>query len=101
MPLPVQLAEAVRHQPALSTPVGVLELSTSQLFINMVQGPCTTETTLDLLEQWWTSRKSQHPGVTTIMIDLDNSPQVESRRKLFLQGLIELSDRHRIAIELV
>ena len=81
--------------------MGVLELSTSQLFINMVQGPCTTETTLDLLEQWWTSRKSQHPGVTTIMIDLDNSPQVESRRKLFLQGLIELSDRHSIAIELV
>jgi Rhodopirellula transposase DDE domain len=83
------------------TPCGLLEIECAQLFITFVQGPATADTTADQIEQWWTSRKHNYSNVKTIMIDLDNGPEVSSSRRQFMKRLIEFANRYEIIIELV
>jgi hypothetical protein len=84
-----------------ATPVGILEVESAQLFLNFVEGPCTSDTIVDHLDQWWTTRKSLYPQVRTIMIDLDNGPEISSRRRQFIKRMVEFCEAHAIEIELV
>ena len=84
-----------------TTPCGILEVNSAQLFIRFVQGTCTADTTADHLDAWWTSRKHLYPQVRRIMINLDNGTEVSSSRRQFMKRLIEFSDHQRIEIELV
>jgi hypothetical protein len=43
-----------------------------------------SDTIVDFLDDWWRERKVPYPQVRTIMIDLDNGPQVASRRRQFI-----------------
>ena len=83
------------------TPCGILEIQSSQLFIEFVSGPCTSDTLVDQLDKWWELRKKDHLNAKTIMIDLDNGPEVSSHRTQFISRLIEFSDKHNLMIELV
>lgn len=78
-----------------------MEIESAQLFITFVQGPATADTTADQIEQWWTSRQQIYAHVKTIMIDLDNGPEVSSSRRQFMKRLIEFANRYDIVIELV
>ncbi len=35
------------------------------------------------------------------MIDLDNGPEVSSRRRQFMKRMVEFADRHGVSVELV
>ncbi len=35
------------------------------------------------------------------MIDLDNGPEVSSRRRQFMKQMVEFADRHGVSVELV
>ena len=83
------------------TPCGILEIQSSQLFIEFMSGPCTSDTLVDQLDQWWEVRKKDNLNAKTIMIDLDNGPEVSSHRTQFISRLIEFSDKHNLMIELV
>jgi len=67
----------------------------------LVEGPCTSDTTADQVGDWWVERKRVYPNIRTIKIDLDNGPEVSSRRRKFMKRLVALADRHNTAIELV
>jgi transposase len=83
------------------TPCGILEIGSNQLFIEFVSGPCTSDTFADQLNDWWELRKEIHPDVKTIMIDLDNGPQISSHRTQFMARMIEFADNQNLIIELV
>lgn len=83
------------------TPCGLLELASGRLHIDFVGGPCTSDTIADQLERWWEKRRSDYPNVTILMIDLDNGPEIASRRTQFMNRLIQWSDRIGKQIELV
>ena len=61
----------------------------------------TSDFLVDGLDQWWQERKSVHPGVTRLHVELDNGPEVGSSRTQFLKRMVEFVDRHRVAVELV
>ena len=55
----------------------------------------------DNLQQWWSQRKAVHPHIRKLMIDLDNAPEVSSRRTQFMKRLTQFADKHNMEIELV
>jgi len=83
------------------TPCGILEIGSNKLFIEFVSGPCTSDTFADQLNDWWELRKETHTHVKTIMIDLDNGPEISSHRTQFMARMIEFADKQNLIIELV
>ena len=83
------------------TPCGILEIESNQHFIEFVSGPCTSDTFADQLNDWWELRKEIHTNVKTIMIDLDNGPQISSHRTQFIACMIEFADKQNLIVELV
>jgi Rhodopirellula transposase DDE domain len=84
-----------------TTPCGLLEIESGQLHIDFVSGPCTSDAIADQLERWWEKRRAAYSNVRTLMIHLDNGPEVSSRRTQFMNRLIQWSDRVGLRIELV
>ena len=85
----------------LLVPCGILEIASGQLMIGFGQGISTSDTVADNLEQWWCQRKTEHPNIRKLMIDLDNGPEVSSQRTQFMKRLTQFADKHNIEIELV
>lgn len=82
-------------------PTGILEIESGQLTIGFAMNTSTSDTVADNLELWWNERKVLYPHIRTLMIDLDNGPEVASRRTQFMKRLVALADRHNLKIELV
>jgi len=87
-------------------PFGVLEIHRGTVPIHQPlfffgHSKQTSDFIADGLERWWGERKSSHPGVKRIHIELDNGPEIASTRTQFMKRLVEFVDRHRVEVELV
>lgn len=82
-------------------PFGILEVKQKQG--NVVYGHSreTSDFIVDALEHWWRYRKKHYPHITTLQIDLDNGPEIESHRTQFIKRMVEFSDKYQLKIELV
>ena len=82
-------------------PFGILEVKQKQL--NVVYGDSleTSDFIVDGLERWWRYRKRNYRDMTSLQIDLDNGPEIESYRTQFIKRLVEFSDAIQLPIELV
>jgi hypothetical protein len=67
--------------------VGILEVENGHLFLQMGTSRETADCVTDSLQAWWNSRKSQHGQVRKLVIELDNGPEVMSRRTQFMRRL--------------
>ena len=90
---------------ALLVPLGVLELNRGSVPIHQPwflfgHSRDTSDFVADGLEQWWSERKSAHPGVKRIHLELDNGPEVSSSRTQFMKRLVEFADKHQVELEL-
>jgi hypothetical protein len=56
---------------------------------------------MDGLEHWWRYRKKNYPDITSLQIDLDNGPELESGRTQFIKRMVDWSDKIQLPIELV
>jgi hypothetical protein len=91
---------------AVLVPFGVLELNRGAVPIHQPwflfgHSRETSDFLVDGLDQWWTERKSVHPSVTRLHIELDNGPEINSSRTQFLKRMVAFVDRHRVTVELV
>ncbi len=86
---------------AILVPCGILEIAEHHLSIGFGKKTTTSDMVIDNLEQWWESRKANHPNIKTLMIDLDNGPEVSSRRTQFMKRLVDFADQQGLTIELV
>lgn len=82
-------------------PSGILEIESGQLTIGFAMNTSTSDAIADNLELWWNERKVLYPHIRTLMIDLDNGPEVASRRTQFMKRLVSFADKHKLTIELV
>lgn len=82
-------------------PCGILEIESGQLTIGFALNSSTSDTVADNLELWWNDRKVLYRHIRTLMIDLDNGPEVASRRTQFMKRLVAFADKHNLKIELV
>jgi hypothetical protein len=53
------------------------------------------------LKLWWQERKTVYAPIRELVINLDNGPEVASRRTQFIKGLVEFANRHGLTIQLV
>lgn len=82
-------------------PFGILEVKQKQF--NVVYGNSieTSDFVVDALEHWWRYRGRQYPHIKRLQIDIDNGPEVSSRRTQFIKRIVEFSDKIEKPIELV
>jgi Rhodopirellula transposase DDE domain len=91
---------------AVLIPFGILELNRGPVAINQLwllfgHSRQTSDFIADGLDQWWGERKTAHPGITRLQIELDNGPEIASCRTQFMKRLVSFADRQRLEIELV
>ncbi len=74
---------------ATVTPVGIFLPATDELFVYGVTSKVTSDCLVDRLEQWWETVHDRFAHITTLVINLDNGPENQSRRTQFMQRLVE------------
>ena len=60
----------------------------------------TSDCLVDRLVDWWETVKERFAQITTLVINLDNGPENQSRRTQFMQRLVEFVQRYGITIHL-
>ena len=68
-------------QPAATvTPVGLFLPEQDALFLFGVTSKVTSDCLVDCLEAWWQAHGTAFPQVRTLLLNLDNGPECQSRR---------------------
>jgi transposase len=98
--VPTKAADHDFEPLASVTPVGLLMPETGELFLYAVTSKVTSDCLVDRLIQWWETVKERFPDVTTLVINLDNGPECQSRRTQFMQRLVDFAQQYRISIRL-
>jgi transposase len=63
--------------------------------------PCRKDTFIvDRLEQWWQEVRLRFLNVKTLVINLDNGPENQSRRTQFLKRIVGLARRFGLVVQL-
>ena len=82
-------------------PFGVLNLSTNESEIIFGTSSETSDFIVDSLETWWDKNHDNNPDIKTLVINLDNGPQISSNRTQFLKRMVEFSNKINRVIHLV
>ena len=85
---------------ATVTPVGLFLPASDELFLYAVTSKVTSDCLVDRLVDWWETVKERFPDITTLLINLDNGPESQSRRTQFMQRLLEFAQRYHLTIRL-
>jgi hypothetical protein len=89
------------HPEAQLVPVGILEVLAGVLTVVMGTSRETSDFIADCLQQWWDQTKARHGHIRQLVINLDNGPEISSRRTQFMKRMVEFADRNDLEIVLV
>ena len=95
--------EAADHDfaPAATvTPVGIFLPTLGELFVYGVTSKVTSDCLVDRLAQWWEAVRERFPHLTTLVINLDNAPENQSRRTHFMQRLVTFAQQYQLTVRL-
>ena len=98
--VPTKAADHDFEPTATVTPVGIFLPSSDELFLYGVTSKVTSDCLVDRLIDWWESVKERFPDITTLVINLDNGPESQSRRTQFMQRLVDFAQRYHLTIRL-
>jgi len=98
---PIKALDHEMEATGLLVPLGILEVKQKQF--NVVYGNSreTSDFIVDGLEHWWRYNKRRYSNITSLQIDLDNGPELESHRTQFIKRIVDWSDLIQLPIELV
>ena len=80
-------------------PFGILNMKTKQAEVYCTTSNSTADFKVDCIDEYL--NKHLTPNIKKVMLFLDNGPENNSRRKLWMKRIIELSIKYNIRIELV
>jgi hypothetical protein len=98
--IPTQAVDHDFQPEARVTPVGILMPATNELFVYGVTSRVTSDCLVDRLEQWWQTVRHRFGHITTLLINLDNGPENQSRRTQFMQRLLTFARQSGLIIQL-
>ena len=98
---PVKALDHEMGESEILIPFGILEVKRKQLNVVYGNSAETSDFIVDGLERWWRYRKRNYRNVISLQIDLDNGPELESRRTQFIKRMVEFTDAIQLPIELV
>src|SRR5262249_22548642 len=70
------------------------------LTLDMARSRVTSDFIVDRLGDWWEFNKVRFPGVTKLVLNLDNGPENHSRRTQFLKRMVGFAREYRRDIDL-
>ena len=85
---------------ATLTPFGIFLPEHDDLTMYMARSKVTSDFIVDRLGDWWEFNKVRFPGVTRLVLNLDNGPENHSRRTQFLKRMVEFARDARLDIDL-
>ncbi len=85
---------------ATVTPVGIFLPASDELFLYGVTSKVTSDCLVDRLVDWWETVKERFSHIKTLLINLDNGPESQSRRTQFMQRLVDFVQCYRITVRL-
>ena len=74
---------------ATVTPVGLFLPTLAEFFVYGVTSKVTSDCLVDRLAQWWEAVRERFAHITTLVINLDNGPENQSRHTQFMQWLVD------------
>ena len=83
------------------TPFGILDLKTNQTYVYCTNNNSTAEFKVDCMEERLKEELTKNPNIKKLMLFLDNGPENNSSRSLWIYKLVELVKKYNIIIELV
>ena len=95
--------KAVDHdfQPeATLTPFGIFLPQFDDLWLYIARSKVTSDFIVDRLEQWWQEVRLRFLSVKTLVINLDNGPENQSRRTQFLKRIVEFARKFGLVVQL-
>ena len=98
--MPTKAADHDFEPTASVTPVGILLVTTDELFLYEVTSKVTSDCLIDCLERWWEQVRPRFCHITTLVINLDNGPENHSRRTQFMYRLVAFAQQHGISVRL-
>jgi hypothetical protein len=82
------------------TPTGILLPEYDELYIALVESHVTSDCLVDILDSWWDKNKARFPQVHTLLLDLDNGPENNSRRTQYIKRMVQFVDEHQVCVRL-
>jgi len=96
----VQAADHDFQADARVTPFGILLPDTGETFLYLTTSRVTSDFIVDCLVDCWQQLRQRFPQVGTLVLNLDNGPENQSRRTQFMQRLSQWADDSGLTIEL-
>jgi transposase len=85
---------------ATLTPFGIFLPQYDDLWFYMARSKVTSDFIVDRLEQWWQEVRLRFLSVKTLVINLDNGPENQSRRTQFLKRIVEFARKYDLVVQL-
>jgi hypothetical protein len=85
---------------ATLTPFGIFLPEYDDLTLYMARSKVTSDFIVDRLRDWWEFNRVRFPGVTRLVLNLDNGPENHSRRTQFLKRMVGFAREYRLDIDL-
>jgi transposase len=85
---------------ATLTPFGIFLPEHDDLWLYMARSKVTSDFIADRLEQWWREVRLRFLRVKTLVINLDNGPENQSRRTQFLKRVVGFARKYGLAVQL-
>jgi len=85
---------------ATVTPVGILLPELDELFLDGVTSRVTSDCLVDRLVQWWEGVRTRFAQITTLVLNLDNGPESQSRRTQFVARLVQFAAEYGVTVRL-
>jgi transposase len=82
-------------------PFGILDVMAGWLTIIFGTSRETSDFIVDCLQQWWHDNQGRYGHITQLVINLDNGPELQSRRTQFMARLVEFAEQTGLEIVLV
>jgi Rhodopirellula transposase DDE domain len=82
------------------TPFGIFLPQYDDLWFYMACSKVTSDFIVDRLEQWWQEVRLRFLSVKTLVINLDNGPENQSRRTQFLKRIVEFARKYGLVVQL-
>jgi len=82
------------------TPFGIFLPDEDELYLYFAPSALTADFIVDCLDDFWLTVHASFPAVNTLLINLDNGPENNSRRTQFIQRLVTWVDKHHLSLRL-
>jgi hypothetical protein len=82
------------------TPIGIFLPEYDDIKFYFSNSHITSDFIVDCMHDFWSVAKPQFPNVRTLIINLDNGPENNSRRTQFMNRLTQFADEFQIDVQL-